>query len=159
MEYKNYNKLGNKTKKRRLTNMKDKLMIISGGGEEGRSIRVEDEKKSHMWNFWKLESTINLWNLSLIKREENQCLRCCSLFYWEITHVRWNVYISSVLLNDILHMWTSIWIPTRLRYRTHSWHLRKLLCSLPRQRPQSSDVTTILALLTVDYFCLLMNLT
>lgn len=48
MEYKNYNKLGNKTKKRRLTNMKDKLMIISGGGEEGRSIRVEDEKKSHV---------------------------------------------------------------------------------------------------------------
>ena len=28
---------------------------------------------------------------------------------------------------------------------------------LPRQRPQSSDVTTILALLTIDYFCLLMN--
>ena len=48
MEYKKYNKLGNKTKRSRLTNMKDKLMIISGGGEEGRRIRVEDEKKSHV---------------------------------------------------------------------------------------------------------------
>lgn len=51
--------------------MKDKLMIISGGGEEGRSIRVEDEKKSHMWNFWKLESTIEFME-SFINKERRK---------------------------------------------------------------------------------------
>ena len=129
MEYKKYNKLGNRTKRSRLTNMKDKLMIISGGGEEGRRSRVEDEKKSHMWNFWKLKSTIEFIESFINKEKRKPVSSVLFIFYWEITHVQWNAYISSVLLNGILHMWTSIWIPTRLRYRTHSWHLRKNLCS------------------------------
>ena len=56
VEYKNYNKLGDKTKGSRLTDMKNKLMIISGGGEEGRSIRVEDEKNHICETFenWKV---------------------------------------------------------------------------------------------------------
>ena len=43
-------------KRSRLTNMKNKLMIISGGGEEGRSIRVEDEKNHICETFenWKV---------------------------------------------------------------------------------------------------------
>ena len=80
-------------------------------------------------NFYSLKNVLCYFYINKIEPILTYSIFRDYFAYWEITHVQWNAYISSVLLNGILHMWTSIWIPTRLRYRTHSWHLRKNLCS------------------------------
>lgn len=56
---KKYNKLVNKTKRSRLADIENKLVVTSGGEGRGegqcrRRGLLGDHMKSHVWNFWKL---------------------------------------------------------------------------------------------------------
>ena len=54
MESKKYNKLVNKTKRSRLTDIENKLVVTSGEREEGRgNVGVGEKEKGLLWDYMK----------------------------------------------------------------------------------------------------------